>query len=75
VIPRYCEAYSFLAGDVKSENSQLLRLIDMTYRHVQGRGIHAMDRGGNRGILYKKYLGEKKPRRFVIRLLDRDLMH
>jgi hypothetical protein len=75
VIPLYCEAYSFLAEDVKSENSQLLKLIDTIFRHLEGRGIHAMDRGGDRGVLYKKYLGEKQPKRFVIRLVDRDVMH
>ena len=75
VIPLYCEAYSFLAEDVKSENSQLLKLIDTIFRHLQDRGIHAMDRGGDRGVLYQKYLGEKKPRRFVIRWVDRDLIH
>ncbi len=75
VIPLYCEAYSFLAAGVKSENSQLLKLIDMVFRHVQDRGIHAMDRGGDRGVLYKKYLGGKKPKRFVIRLVNRDLIH
>jgi len=75
VIPLYCEAYSFLAEDVKSENSQLLKLIGTMFRHLQDRGIHAMDRGGDRGVLYKKYLGEKKAKRFVIRLVDRDVMH
>jgi hypothetical protein len=75
VIPLYCEAYSSLAEDFKSENSQLLKLIDTLFEHLQDRGIHAIDRGGDRGVLYKKYLGEKVPRRFVIRLKDRDLMH
>jgi hypothetical protein len=75
VIPLYCEAYSLLAEDVKSENSQLLKLIDTIFRHLQNRGIHAIDRGGDRGVLYKKYLGEKEPKRFVIRLLNRTLVH
>jgi len=75
VIPLYCEAYSLLAKDVKSENSQLLKLIDTLFRHLQDRGIHAIDRGGDRGVLYKKYLGEKKAKRFVIRLVDRTLIH
>ena len=64
-----------MAEDVKSENSQLLKLIDTIFRHLEGREIHGMDRGGDRGVLYKKYLGEKKPKRFVIRLVDRDLIH
>jgi len=75
VIPLYCEAYSFLAEDVKSENAQLLKLIDTIFRHLEDRGIHAMDRGGDRGVLYKKYLGEKEAKRFVIRLANRDVMH
>jgi hypothetical protein len=75
VIPLYCEAYSLLAEEVKSENSQLLRLIDMIFRHLEGRGIDAMDRGGDRGVLYKRYLSEKKAKRFVIRLVGRDLIH
>jgi hypothetical protein len=75
VIPLYCEAYSFLAEGVKSENSQLLKMIDLIFEHTGGRGIHAIDRGGDRGVLYKKYLGEEKPKRFVIRLVDRDLIH
>jgi hypothetical protein len=75
VIPPYCEAYSFLADGVKSENSQLLKMIDLIVEHTGDRGIHAIDRGGDRGILYKKYLGEEKPKRFVIRLVDRDLIH
>jgi hypothetical protein len=69
VIPLYCEAYSFLAEEVKSKNSQLLKLIDTIFRHLKGRGIHAMDRGGDRGVLYMKYLVEKKPKRFGIRVV------
>ena len=75
VIPLYCEAYSFLAEDVKSENSQIFKAVDKIFEHLGERGIHAMDRGGDRGALYKKYLGEKEPKRFVIRLVDRDVMH
>ena len=75
VVPLYCEAYSFLAEGVKSENSQLLKMIDLIFEHTGDRGIHAIDRGGDRGVLYKKYLGEEKPKRFVIRLVDRDLRH
>jgi hypothetical protein len=75
VLPLYCEAYSFLAEDVKSENSQILKMIDTLFKHLEDRGIHAIDRGGDRGVLYKKYLGEEEAKRFVIRLVDRDLIH
>jgi len=47
----------------------------LVFQHLEDRGIHVIDRGGNRGVLYKKYLGGKKPKRFVIRLVDRDLIH
>jgi hypothetical protein len=75
VIPLYCEAYSFLAREVKSENSQIFKVMDKIFEHLGGRGIHAMDRGGDRGVIYGKYLGGEKPQRFVIRLEERDLLH
>jgi hypothetical protein len=75
VIPLYFEAYSSLAEDFKSENAQLIKLMDMLFEHLGDRGIHAIDRGGDRGVLYKKHLGGKVARRFVIRLKDRDVIH
>ncbi len=75
VIPLYCEAYSLLADTLNSENSHLLKLIDTIFKHVQDRGIHALDRGGDRGVLYKKYLAQKRAKRFVIRLSNRTLVH
>jgi hypothetical protein len=73
VIPLYCEAYSYEA--VKSENSELLKAIDLVRRYTQDRGIHAIDRGGDRGVIYKHYLSGQRPVRFVIRLKERDLIH
>ena len=52
-----------------------MKLIDTLFKHLEDRGIHAHDRGGNRGVIYEKYLGKEKPQRFVIRLKDRDLVH
>lgn len=75
VIPLYCEAYSHLAKDVKSENDQIFKVIDTVFKHIGDRGIHAMDRGGDRGIIYEKYLKRSKQIRFVIRLKERDLIH
>lgn len=75
VIPLYCEAYSFLAEDVKSENAQIFKALDKVFEHLGEGGIHAMDRGGDRGVIYGKYLSGEKPQRFVIRLEDRDLIH
>lgn len=75
VIPLYCEAYSHSACDIKSENEQIFKAIDTIFKHIADRGIHAIDRGGDRGFIYEKYLKREKPIRFVIRLKDRDLIH
>ena len=75
VIPLYCEVYSHGAQGVKSENDQIMKAIDTIFKHIGNRGIHAMDRGGDRGFIYEKYLKRDKPIRFVIRLKDRDLIH
>jgi len=75
VIPLYCEAYSHAAYDVKSENDQIIKMINLIVKHIGGRGIHAIDRGGDRGIIHERYLGREKPVRFVIRLKERDLIH
>lgn len=48
VIPLYCEAYSHSSPDVKSDNSQIFKAIDAIYKHVGDKGIHAIDRGGDR---------------------------
>lgn len=74
VIPLYCEAYSHGAQGVKSENDQIMKAIDTIFKHIGDKGIHAIDRGGDRGFIYEKYLRRDKPIRFVIRLKDRDLI-
>lgn len=47
------------------------------FKHIGDRGIHAIDRGGDRdrGFIYEKYLNRDKPIRFVIRLDERGLIH
>jgi len=74
VIPLYLEAYSQEAQDFKSENDQLFKVIDTVGASIGTKGIYAIDRGGDRGMLYDKFLEQKK--RFVIRLQkNRDLIH
>jgi hypothetical protein len=76
VIPLYLEAYSQDAKDFKSENDQLFKVIDTVGAHLGNKGIYAIDRGGDRGKLYNKFLEKGKERRFVIRLMQkRDLIH
>jgi hypothetical protein len=76
VIPLYLEAYSQEAKDFKSENDQLFKVIDTVGASLGNKGIYAIDRGGDRGKLYEKFLEKKKEKRFVIRLAQkRDLIH
>jgi hypothetical protein len=75
VIPLYCEAYSQQARGFLSENEQFFRAIDAVSEHVGSRGIWAIDRGGDRNALFDKFLDREDPRRFVIRLRKRDLVH
>jgi len=76
VIPLYLEAYSQEAKDFKSENDQLFKVIDAVANHLGSKGIYAIDRGGDRGKLYEKFLEKDKEKRFVIRLTQkRDLIH
>jgi hypothetical protein len=76
VIPLYLEAYSQEAKDFKSENDQLFKVIDTVGAHIGTKGIYAIDRGGDRGKLYDKFLEKDKEKRFVIRLAqNRDLIH
>lgn len=76
VIPLYLEAYSQAAEGFKSENDQLFKVIDSVSSHVGAKGIYAIDRGGDRGKLYEKFLEKGKAKRFVIRLKkNRDLIH
>jgi len=76
VIPLYLEAYSQKAHEFTSENHQLFKVIDAVSEHTGARGIYAIDRGGDRGKLYDKFLEKGKEKRFVIRLQkNRDLVH
>jgi len=76
VIPLYLEAYSQEAREFTSENHQLFKVIDTVGSHIGPKGIYAIDRGGDRGKLYDKFLEKGKEKRFVIRLeKTRDLTH
>jgi len=76
VIPLYLEAYSQDAHSFKSENDQIFKAIDAVGNHIGKKGIYAIDRGGDRGKLYDKFLEKEKEKRFVIRLVKtRDLIH
>lgn len=76
VIPLYCEVYSQEAKGFESENKQIFKCIDTVVKHIGNKGIWAIDRGGDRGKIYDKFLDKKNPKRFVIRLTGkRNLIH
>jgi len=63
--PLYQRLFSMRAKDFLSENDELLSAIDHVRAHTRGRGIWAVDRGGDRRNLLEPLL--ERGERFVIR--------
>lgn len=65
ITPLYQHLYSVEAEKFDSENAEILAGIDQIRQHTQGRGIWALDRGGDRKKLLEPLLNRGE--RFVIR--------
>jgi len=65
IVPLYQKLYSAEAKDFTSENAEVLAAVDLIRTHTQGRGIWAIDRGGDRKKLLEPLLDRGE--RFVIR--------
>src|SRR5437763_2837079 len=65
IVPLYQKLYSVEAKDFTSENAEVLAGIDLVRTYTQGRGIWAVDRGGDGKKLLEPLLDRHK--RFVIR--------
>ena len=65
IVPVYQKLYSAEAKDFDSENAEVLAGVDLVRGHTQGRGIWAVDRGGDRKKLLEPLLDRQE--RFVIR--------
>jgi hypothetical protein len=65
ITPLYQKLYSAEAQDFRSENQEILTAIDLVRSHTRGRGIWAIDRGGDRKKLLEPLLDRGE--RFVIR--------
>jgi len=65
IVPVYQKLYSAEAQDFESENAEVLAGVDLVREHTQGRGIWAVDRGGDRKKLLEPLLDRQE--RFVIR--------
>jgi hypothetical protein len=74
ITPLYHELYSQSSPDFISENREILKAIERVGEDIKGRGIWVIDRGGDRGRLFKYLLESKK--RFIVRLVgDRNLVY
>ena len=69
IVPLYQKLYSVQAEDFTSENAEILAAIDLVRAHTQGRGVWAIDRGGDRKKLLEALLD--RGARFVIRSTGR----
>ena len=73
MIPLHGRLWSADAPGFKSENEQLLEVVDTIKGATKGRGICVLDRGGDRGELINSLLNKRL--RFIVRLVgDRDLV-
>lgn len=74
VVPLYQELYSSRSPDFISENQQVLDAIDMVSGHCDGRGTWVIDRGGDRGKIFRHLL--KNRLEFIVRLQStRHVLH
>jgi hypothetical protein len=74
VIPLYHSLYSQDSPEFSSENAEILKAVTVIGKQIGKRGVWVMDRGADRGHLYRQLLKEEY--RFIIRLVGtRDLMY
>ncbi len=65
IVPLYQKLFSAEAEEFHSENAEILAAVDLIRGHTGGRGIWAIDRGGDRKKLLEPLLD--RGQRFVIR--------
>jgi len=74
ITPLYHELYSQNSPNFISENREIVKAIEKIGRRIRGRGIWVIDRGGDRGKLFKYLLEHEK--RFIVSLVgDRNLVY
>jgi hypothetical protein len=74
VIPLYQSFYSQDAPDFQSENTEIWKAIALVSKATGKRGIWVIDRGGDRGTLFRDLI--KGNHRFIVRLVGtRDLLY
>lgn len=74
ITPLYHELYSQSSPNFISENREIIKAIEKVGKRIRGRGVWVIDRGGDRGKLFKYLLEDKE--RFIVRLVgDRNLVY
>lgn len=68
IIPLYGDLHSTAAEDFVSENAHLIAILRTVSQATSGRGIWVIDRGGDRGELFRELVPACNGHRFVIRL-------
>jgi hypothetical protein len=69
--PLELKIYSSSSPEFKSENTLLKDFISSIHKMADGRGIHVIDRGGDRGVILEHYF--KIGAEFIIRMNRRNL--
>ena len=75
ITPLAQSVWSQEAEDFVSENEELLSLIQRVHTAVGKQGVFVIDRGGDRGELYKELVGKRKYRFIIRQRGDRHLLY
>ena len=67
ITPMYGELYSQEADDFVSENDEIFKAVRKVSEGVGKRGVWVIDRGGDRGAVYDKFIPKGNGLRFIIR--------
>ncbi len=73
ITPLHLRLWSCDAPEFKSENDEIIQIVEMTRQASRRRGIYVIDRGGDRGKLYKAFIDKKLD--FIVRMVgNRNLL-
>ena len=74
IIPLYQALYSQDSPEFSSENDEVLKAVSLVGSYTGNHGVWVMDRGGDRGQLFRPLL--KKDQQFIVRLVgNRHLLY
>ena len=68
MIPLWSQVFSQESPNFISENAEILQALRRISRATEGRGVWVIDRGGDRGRLFRELLRKDAGYRFIVRL-------